>query len=337
MTWLQQPSSSPSPLWVHRKHSRPMQQDIFSGPEIGIQALQARPVLTEPSNGRMCVLQHRAAWAVHAYLRFLGLPYVTGSKHSASNLLMPVLTWLCGCRERCPNSSFGFAFTCGTSGSLDTFPILSDFRSKWQMLDGHFITSSKVILPYIERTYCPPPHDAEDAKHAAWILTILEDGLSYLTRPKEELHFLQSIATYFSPRPSEARSPYDGCNQAEVLARMEEVYKYMQNVLEDNEFIGGDVPGMADAVLFQHVADTLALVDSPITAALKKHANLLMFFRRICNRYFNFYDIDDEGALYSRELWEVSIALCMWFHLSSFGHYCCDLLFCVASCRTRIG
>ena len=53
--------------------------ELFAGPDLGIQALQSRPVLTEPSTGHICVLQHKAAWAVHAYLRFVGLPYSTGA------------------------------------------------------------------------------------------------------------------------------------------------------------------------------------------------------------------------------------------------------------------
>jgi len=146
------------------------------------------------------------------------------------------------------------------------------------------VTSAKVILPYVQRAYAPPPLEPEDAKHAAWVSTMLEDGLVYLTKPKEDLHFLQEIAAYFAPKTTGLRSPFEGCNQEEVLSRMEDVYIYMDDRLTDRDFIGGQVPGMADAVLFQHVADALALVDHPVTVALRKHVHLIMFFRRVCNR-----------------------------------------------------
>lgn len=173
------------------------------------------------------------------------------------------------------------------------------------MLDGHFITSSKVILPYIQQTYSVGPVDPEDAKHASWIITNLEDALSYLTTPQEELHLLQSIAAYFLPHPKESKSRFEGFTEKEVIAHMEPVYKYMHERLADQEFIGGSEPGMADAVLFQHVADVLALVDTPVRQTLWKYKHLIMFFRRICNRYFNFYDFDAVGVMVAIQLWEV--------------------------------
>lgn len=136
-------------------------------------------------------------------------------------------------------------------------------------------------------------------------MTNLEDALSYLSQSKEEPHLLQSIATYFLPHPKESKSRFEGCSEREVLARMEPVYKYMHTRLEGQEFIGGDEPGMADAVLFQHVADVLALVDSSVRDTLSQYKNLIMFFRRICNRYFNFYDFDAIGVMFAIELWEV--------------------------------
>jgi hypothetical protein len=43
-----------------------------------VAALSKRTPIVQPSRGQLRLLQHQPAWAVHAYLRFLGLQYVTG-------------------------------------------------------------------------------------------------------------------------------------------------------------------------------------------------------------------------------------------------------------------
>lgn len=221
------------------------------------------------------LLQFRPAFALQLYLRFVRAPYVV------RNLEYPVLE---------------------TVGQL---PVL---------MDGHFLLPEEDALGYLREHYPALDLDAKlSGARRAQVLALhalVREKLAPAvgaSRYRDERNFVQNVravilrATRFPLGPAistaERRRGMQeqrwrgladgGMGVGEVLTRAQGVYRELDNLLgaSTGDFFFGREPTSFDACLFGHLAEALA--DVNVLVIVSTFDNLMRFFRRIAEEFFN--------------------------------------------------